>query len=83
MAKKEKKNKPFDSDRFKKAIAHVESSGGKDLWNDDTTATGKYQFMYDEISHLPEMKGMSREEFMNDFDTGVIEVLLTPGKTYP
>lgn len=64
MAAKTNK-KPFDSKKFKKGISWVESDGGKNLWNnaEGSSATGKYQFVYDNIKHLPEMKGMTREQF--------------------
>lgn len=58
-----KKNNPFDSATFKKGIAYVESNNGKHTWNKTSSATGKYQFLYNEIKHLPEMRGVSREQF--------------------
>lgn len=56
----------FNADKFKKGISHVESSGGRNLWNENSSGTGKYQFLYNEIKHLPEMKGISREQFRDN-----------------
>ena len=60
------KKKPFDRDKFKKGIAFVESNGGKNLWNKTSSATGKYQFLYNEIKNLPTMKGVTREQFRDN-----------------
>lgn len=60
---KKKKSKSFDEAQFKKGISHVESSGGKNLWNKNSSGTGMYQFLYNDIKHLSSMKGVSREQF--------------------
>ena len=60
------KNKPeFDAQAYKHAISMIESSGGKNLWNNTSSATGKYQFLYNLIKDDPDMDGVSRREFMN------------------
>ena len=64
--KKPKKSPAFDAEAFKRGIAAVESEGGKYLWNKTSSATGKYQFLYNEIKDLPIMKGISRKDFMNN-----------------
>ena len=64
--KKPKKSPAFDAEAFKRGIAAVESGGGKYLWNKTSSATGKYQFLYNEIKDLPIMKGVSRKDFMNN-----------------
>lgn len=65
---KDKKNKKqlFDRDEFKKGVAFVESNNGKFLWNNTSSATGKYQFLYNEIKHLPLLKGVTREQFRDN-----------------
>ena len=57
---------PFDSKSFKHGISYVESSGGKNLWNENSSGTGKYQFLYNDIKHFPEMKGITREQFRDN-----------------
>lgn len=64
--KKDKNKDPFDIKKFKKGISAVESSGGKYLWNKTSSATGKYQFLYNEIKNLPLMKGVTRKQFMEN-----------------
>lgn len=63
---KKKPDSKLDTVRLKQGISHVESSGGKNLWNKNSSGTGKYQFLYNEIKHLPEMKGISREQFRDN-----------------
>lgn len=69
-AKDKNKNKrvtePFDREQFKKGVAFVESDNGKFLWNKNSTATGKYQFLYSGIKNLPIMKGVTREQFRDN-----------------
>ena len=61
------KGKPnFNLKAYKHAISMVESSGGKYLKNGD--ALGRYQFIYRYIKDTPEMKGVSKRQFMNDRD---------------
>lgn len=69
---------PFDKDKFKKGISYVESGGGKKQWNENSSATGKYQFLYNNIKDLPEMKGVTREQFManNDLQETIMEMAI-------
>tara|TARA_R100000541_G_scaffold50758_1_gene58070 strand:+ start:17002 stop:18129 length:1128 start_codon:yes stop_codon:yes gene_type:complete len=62
---KPKKPSKFNKKAFKHAISMVESSGGKNMWNSTSSATGKYQFLYDLIKTDESMDGISRKEFMN------------------
>lgn len=55
----------FDIELFKKGIAEVESSGGKNLVNSASSAAGKYQFLYRQIKNDPDMVGVSKREFNN------------------
>src|SRR5210317_1740266 len=68
IKKKPARKQPFDSRVFKRGIAHVESSGGKNLWNPKSSATGRYQFLYNDIKHLPVMANTSREQFRDNAD---------------
>lgn len=63
---KDKGKEPFDREKFKKGVAYVESDNGKFLWNDSSTATGKYQFLYSGIKNLAIMKGVTREQFRDN-----------------
>lgn len=61
------KGKPnFNLKAYKHAISMVESAGGKYLQNGN--ALGRYQFIYRYIKDTPEMKGVSKRQFMNDRD---------------
>ncbi len=55
----------FNSEAYKYAISQVESSGGVNMWNKNSSATGKYQFLYELIKDDSSMKGVTRREFMN------------------
>jgi len=55
----------FDRKKFKEAIAYVESSGGKYLSNKTSSAAGRYHFLYRYIKGIPELKGISKLEFIN------------------
>ena len=60
------KDKPkFDREAFKKAIAMIESRGGKDLDNPNSSAAGRYHFLYRYIKDTPLLKGVSKREFIN------------------
>ena len=59
------KKPKFDRAAFKKAIAHVESSGGKNLDNPNSSAAGRYHFLYRYIKGNPALKGVSKREFIN------------------
>ena len=54
----------FNKKAYKHAISMVESAGGKYLKNGN--ALGRYQFIYRYIKDTPEMKGVSKRDFMND-----------------
>ena len=58
----------FDRDRFKQAIAQVESRGGKYMTSFDpnSTARGLYQQRYSDIKDMPELQGMTIDQFTND-----------------
>lgn len=58
----------FDREAFKRAIAFVESSGGQNLDNPNSSAAGKYHFLYRYLKSVPEMKGVSKREFINSPD---------------
>ena len=64
MAEKKEKEE-FDREAFKKAIAWVESSGGKHLSNPTSSAAGKYHFLYRYIKGAPILKGVTIREFIN------------------
>lgn len=63
--KKKTKKPGFNAQAFKHAISMVESSGGKFLKNKNSSAAGKYHFLYNSIKNDPSMKGISKQEFMN------------------
>jgi hypothetical protein len=65
MSEKKDKDKGFDREAFKRAIAHVESSGGKHLSNPTSSAAGKYHFLYRYIQNIPLLKGVTKTEFIN------------------
>ena len=54
----------FNKKAYKHAISMVESAGGKYLKNGN--ALGRYQFIYRYIKDTPEMKGVSKRDFMNN-----------------
>ena len=61
----DKKPKKFNREAFKKAIAQLESSGGKFLDNPTSSAAGRYHFLYRYIKDVPMLKGISKREFIN------------------
>ena len=63
--KKQTKKPGFNAQAFKHAISMIESSGGKFLDNKNSSAAGKYHFLYNSIKNDPSMKGISKQEFMN------------------
>lgn len=71
---KDKNPSGFNEKAYRHAISMIESSGGKFLEtgiNPKTgrhysSAAGKYHFLYESIKGDPEMKGISKREFMND-----------------
>ena len=64
--KDKKKSSSFNSKAYKHAISMIESSGGKYLDNPNSSAAGKYHFLYELIKRDPDMKGVSKREFMNN-----------------
>lgn len=65
MTNKDKDKGEFNSEAFKEAIAHVESSGGKYLENKNSSASGRYHFLYKYIQDIPLLRGVTRREFIN------------------
>lgn len=59
------KKPQLNIEAYKYAIAQIESGGGKNMWNKTSSATGRYQFLYNLIKKDPVMAGVSRREFMN------------------
>lgn len=55
-------------DNLKKGISYVESNNGKYMMNPTSTATGLYGQLYSEIKNLPEMQGITRDQFAADLD---------------
>ena len=63
--KSKSKNKTFNSEAFKYAIGMLESSGGKHLTNPNSSASGKYHFLWRYIKNDPLLKGKSQREFIS------------------
>ena len=61
-----KKRTGFNSKAYKYAIGMVESAGGKYLENKTSSAAGRYQFLYNLIKKDPEMKGVTKRQFINN-----------------
>ena len=74
--KKQIKKPGFNAQAFKHAISMIESSGGKFLDNKNSSAAGKYHFLYNSIKNDPSMKGISKQEFMNYMITYRLKNLL-------
>ena len=59
----------IDLEGLKKGISHVESSDGVNMMNPTSSATGLYGQLYNEVKDLlPELKGVTREQFSKDLD---------------
>lgn len=56
----------LDVDLLRKGIAYAESLDGELMINPDSSATGLYGQLYNEIKDLDFMKGVSREQFAKD-----------------
>lgn len=56
----------LDRAAFKHAIGMIESSGGKFLDSKYSSAAGKYHFLYSLIKNDPDMKGISKRQFINN-----------------
>jgi len=68
MATDPKNNKPFDPEKFMKGIAHVESRGGKYMKNPNSSASGPYGHLYNNIpgEFLQKYNINSRDAFIAD-----------------
>jgi len=74
MSDNKKDSNSFNIDAYKHAIGMIESNGGKLLEtgiNPETgkhwsSAAGKYHFLYESIKNDPEMKGISKRQFINN-----------------
>ena len=56
----------FDLNRFKKGVSYVESKDGKYMMNPNSSATGLYGQLYNEVKDLPELKNIDRNAFAAD-----------------
>ena len=63
--KKDKKKPEFNAQAFKHAIGMIESNGGKFMDNPNSSAAGRYHFLYNSIKDDPSMEGVSKREFIN------------------
>ncbi len=61
-----KKKSNFNVNAYKHAIGMVESSGGKNLESSTSSASGRYQFLYNSIKHDPDMEGVTKRQFINN-----------------
>ena len=59
------KGSKLNKKAYKHALNMVESSGGKFLDNDASSAAGKYHFLYEIIKNDPILEGISKREFIN------------------
>src|SRR5690625_2056910 len=68
-----KRKGTFDKDAFNRGIAYVESRNFENPYEAVpihkgellSSAAGKYQFLYNNIKDLPQMRGVSKEDFLN------------------
>jgi hypothetical protein len=58
----------FDLSLLKKGLSHVESSDGTDMMNPESSATGNYGQLFNLIKDMPELKGVTREQFAEDLE---------------
>lgn len=61
-----KKKYKFNVNAYKHAIGMVESSGGKNLESSTSSASGRYQFLYNSIKHDSDMEGVTKRQFINN-----------------
>lgn len=61
--KSQKEQAPKD---FKKRLRRVESSNGVNMINSTSTATGLYGQLFSEIKDMPELEGITRQDFAAD-----------------
>lgn len=52
---------PIDPKKLKKGLGYVESRNNPAAMNPSSSATGKYQILYNLIKDQPEMQGVSRD----------------------
>jgi len=52
---------PIDPKKLKKGLGYVESRNNPEAMNPTSSATGKYQILYNLIKDQPEMQGVSRD----------------------
>lgn len=63
---KDKKKSSLNREAFKHAISMVESSGGKYLDNPNSSAAGRYHFLWNLIKNDPDLKGYSKKDFIRN-----------------
>jgi hypothetical protein len=56
----------FDYKTFQRGVSFVESKDGKYMKNPNSSATGLYGQLYNEVKNLPELEGISRDDFAAD-----------------
>ena len=56
-----KNGDPIDPKKLKKGLGYVESRNNPAAMNPSSSATGKYQILYNLIKDQPEMQGVSRD----------------------
>jgi len=56
-----KNGDPIDPKKLKKGLGYVESRNNPAAMNPRSSATGKYQILYNLIKDQPEMRGVSRD----------------------
>ena len=56
-----KNGDPIDPKKLKKGLGYVESRNNPTAMNPSSSATGKYQILYNLIKDQPEMRGVSRD----------------------
>ena len=58
----------LDLDALKRGISMAESLGGVLMMNPESSATGMYGQLWNEIKDMPELKGYDREKFSKDIE---------------
>ena len=62
------KEEDINIERLKRGIAQVESAGGVLMKNPESSATGLYGQLFNQIKNFPELQGVSRDEFAKNLD---------------
>jgi len=62
------KNDTIDYQKFKNAIYMTETDGRPHVKNPQSSATGQYQMLYNQIKDYPEMEGVTRDDLAGDTD---------------